>query len=311
MLIYPLFRYGKMLIIIMGERDLFGYIKVDSANLLGKEYEAYKGIYCTLCKQLGKDYSVFARFILSYDCTFYAMLGLDLAQQPPCYKQGRCRFNPFKKCHYANTETSAFSLAAAFSVISAYYKLRDNLLDSPWYKRILYRPVQPFFASWRKKAARRYPEIEKSVAKMMDEQWKAEHDPACELDRAAQPTADMLGEMCALLTESIPLRDGLSKETTKRVLQTMGYFMGRWIYLIDAADDLEKDRKHRNFNPFLLPNADSSAAYIEGTLNHALSEALLAYGLYEKGRYDSIIRNVLCVSCVNIQAKILSPDTED
>ena len=66
----------------MGERDLFGYIKVDSANLLGKEYEAYKGIYCTLCKQLGKDYSVLARFILSYDCTFYAMLALDLAEEP-------------------------------------------------------------------------------------------------------------------------------------------------------------------------------------------------------------------------------------
>lgn len=304
-----------MMIINMGERDLFGYIKVDSANLLGKEYEAYKGIYCTLCKQLGKDYSVFARFILSYDCTFYAMLGLDLAEKPPCYQQGRCRFNPFKKCHYAQTDYEVFSLAAALSVISAYYKLKDNLIDSPWYKRILYRLVQPFFASWHKKAERRYPEIEASVSNMMEEQLKAEQDPDCVLDRAAQPTADMLGEMCALLTRRIPLREPLDQNTAKRIFHTMGYYMGRWIYMIDAADDLEKDKKHHNFNPFLLPNTDSSVGNIEGLLNHALSEALLSYGLYEKGRYDSIIQNVLRVSCVNIQAKILTnfqtTDTED
>lgn len=294
------------MIINMGDMDLFGYIKVDSANLLGKEYEAYKGIYCTLCKQLGKEYSVFARFILSYDCTFYAMLGLDLCQEPPCFKEGRCRFNPFKKCHYADTKTKAFSLAAALSVISAYYKLKDNLLDSPWYKRIIYRLVQPFFASWRKKAAKKYPEIDQSVSKMMEEQLKAENNPDCVLDRAAQPTADMLGEMCALLTEDISLRDNLDQNTTKRVFQTLGYYMGRWIYLIDAADDYEKDKIHHNFNPFLLPNTDDSVENIRGNLNHALSEALLSYGLYEKGRYDSIINNVLCVSCVNIQNKILS-----
>ena len=285
---------------------MFGYIRVDRANLLGKEYEAYKGIYCSLCKQLGQDYSVFARFILSYDCTFYAMLCLDLAEEPPCYQQGRCRFNPFKKCQYAKTETAALSLAAALSVISAYYKLKDNLLDSPWYKRLLYRPIQPFFASWHKKAAKRYPEIEQSVSKMMNEQYIAEHNVDCVLDMAAAPTATMLGEMCALATDQIPLRASLDKEKTSRVLRTTGYLLGRCIYLIDAADDYEKDRQRHCFNPFLLTDTDDLYAYMEGSLNHALSEALLSYGLYEKGRYDGIIQNVLCVSCVNIQSKILS-----
>lgn len=291
---------------MMGEKDLFGYIKVDKANLLGKEFDAYNGIYCALCKQLGKDYSVFARLILSYDCTFYAMLGLDLAVQPACYQQGRCRFNPFKKCQYADTQTDAFSLAAALSVISAYYKLKDNLLDSPWYQRILYRLIQPFFASWRKKAAVKHPEIDSSVSSMMDRQLEAEQNEECVLDMAAEPTAMMLGEMCALLTEHIPLREPLQKDRTKRILRAMGYAMGRWIYLIDAADDYEKDQSHHNFNPFLLREADDLPAEMKANLNHALSDALLAYGLLDKGRYDSIILNVLCVSCVNIQNGILS-----
>lgn len=286
---------------------MFGYIKVDQANLLGKEYEAYKGIYCSLCKHLGKDYSVFARFILSYDCTFYAMLALDLTPTPPCYQQGRCRFNPLKKCNYAESDTEALSLAAALSVISAYYKLLDNLHDSPWYKRIAYRLVQPFFASWRKKAAKRYPEIDASVKKMMENQWKAEADPDCVLDQAAEPTAVMLSEMCALLTERIELRSDLDKKRTVRILSATGYFIGRWIYLIDAADDYEKDQKEHNFNPFLLPSVttDDLSHYMKASLNHALSEALLSYGLLEKGRYDSIILNVLTISCVNIQNKII------
>lgn len=287
---------------------MFGYIRVDRANLLGKEFDAYKGIYCALCKQLGKDYSVFSRFILSYDCTFYAMLALNITTVAPCYKQGRCRFNPFKKCLYAETESKALSLAAALSVISAYYKLKDNLIDSPWYKRLLYRPLQPFFALWRRKAAKNYPEIDASVKKMLDDQLKAESDPHCVLDKAAQPTADMLSEVCALLPDHISCDERFDKIKLKRILGAMGYYMGRWIYLTDAADDYEKDKKRNGFNPFLLSDvsADQLPSYIEASLNHSLSEALLSYGLLDKGRYDSIIMNVLCRSCVNIQNEIVS-----
>lgn len=288
---------------------MFGYIKVDQANLLGKEYEAYKGIYCSLCRQLGRDYSVLARFILSYDCAFFAMLALDLAEKPPCYKQGRCRFNPLKKCSYAGTQTVALSLAAALSVISAYYKLRDDLLDSPWYKRLVYRLIRPFFAGWRKKAARNYPQIEASVSKMTEDQQTAENSGDCVLDMAAAPTAVMLGEMCAMLTEYIPLRKELDPVRSRRILGSMGYFMGRWIYLIDAADDYEKDKKHGQFNPFLLPGISATSEFMEASLNHALSEALLSYGLLEKGRYDRIILNVLQCSCVKIQNKIIGKDT--
>ncbi len=287
---------------------MFGYIKVDQANLLGKEYEAYKGVYCGLCKQLGRDYSIFARFILSYDCTFYAVLALDLAETPPCYQQGRCRFNPFKKCSYAETQTSALRLAAALSVLCAYYKLLDDLADSPWYKRMLFRLIQPFFASWRKKAAKNYPELDAAVFEMLTAQFEAEKDRSCVLDQAAAPTAEMLRKACELLPAQLVLRKDLEPERTRRIIGTMGYFLGRWVYLIDAADDYEKDVRRHNFNPFLLSEhpEDELAQYMEQTLNNALSEALLSYGLLETGRFDPIIRNVFCSSCVKIQNSILS-----
>ena len=286
---------------------MFGYIKTDRANLLGKEYDAYRGIYCGLCKQLGREYSIFARLILSYDCTFYAMFAMSLAEDTPSYCAECCRFNPLKKCIYAETKTKALSLAAALSVSSAYYKLRDDLLDSPWYKRIVYRLFQPVFSLWHKKSRKKYPDIDKALEKAMVDQISAESDPNCSIDKAAEPTANMLAAVCELIPDEIEVKSSDTKKL-KRVLRAFGYFLGRWVYLIDAADDLEKDKKSGSFNPYLsLDTADNNIAEaILPTLNHALSETLLSYGLLDKGRFDSIILNVLKDSCVKVQNEILT-----
>ena len=285
---------------------MFGYVRVDRANLLGKEYDTYKSIYCALCKQLGKDYSVFARLILSYDCTFYAMLILSLADKDPTFYNARCRFNPIKKCAYAKTDSKALSLAAALSVSSAYYKLRDNLADSPWYKQIGYRMLQPFFASWRRKCEKKYPRMVEILKNMMEQQLAVEKDPACHLDMAADPTAKMLSEVCGLIPDEVRLRTRIDPEKVKRILSAFGYFFGRWIYLIDAADDYEDDVRHGRFNAFALADyGDQLAQQVTMTLNHCLSEALLSYGLLDKGIFDSIILNVLKSACVNIQTDIV------
>lgn len=285
---------------------MFGYVKVDRANLLGKEYDTYKSIYCALCKQLGRDYSIFARFILSYDCTFYAMLIMSLAEKDPTFYSARCRFNPLKKCAYAQTESKALSLAAALSVSSAYYKLRDNLADSPWYKRIGYRMIQPFFSSWKRKCLKKHPQMVEILKDMSESQFNAEKDPGCHLDMAADPTATMLSKVCGLIPDEVKLRTKADPEKVKRILSTFGYFFGRWIYLIDAADDYEDDVRHQRFNAFALGKQhDDMPGYLTATLNHCLSEALLSYGLLEKGIFDSIILNVLKSSCVNIQTQII------
>lgn len=287
---------------------MFGYIKVDRANLLGKEFDAYRAVYCSLCKQLGRDYSLLARFILSYDGTFYAVLGLNLASDTPCYTRGRCRFNPLKPCHYIKNEEKIMSLAAALTVSSAYYKLKDNLHDLPWFRRIGYRLIQPLVALWRRKAKRRYPDIDRALANMLSAQWLAEANPDCVLDEAAEPTAHMLSEVCGILVRNIDLHPRYQPDNTLRIIQSIAYFLGRWIYLIDAADDYEKDQRLGGFNPYFLTNKNEAPCKeaILPSLNHALSEALLAYGLLEKGRFDPVISNVLCISCVNIQSQILN-----
>ena len=135
---------------------MFGYLQIQKSELLVREYEAYKAVYCGLCKQMGKDYSFLTRFSLSYDCTFYAMLLMAVKRSCTGFKDGRCRFNPLKKCKYALSENDSYSKASAFSVISVYYKLKDDLSDSKFFKKLLVRLILPFFSHWHKKAIRKY-----------------------------------------------------------------------------------------------------------------------------------------------------------
>ena len=203
-------------------------------------------------------------------------------------------------------------MAAALSVSSAYYKLKDNQIDSPWYKHIVYRLAQPLFSHWHKKARKRYTDIDKAVEEMLRQQIEAENDPNVSIDQAANPTAQMLASVCEIIPDHVAIK-AEHPEQVKRILNSFGYFLGRWIYLIDAADDYDKDLRHHNFNPFNSVVTDRAQVKdtVTPILNHALSEALLSYGLLDPGRYDAIILNVLKLSCVLIRDSILDRYTSD
>ena len=287
---------------------MFGYIRIDKDELSEQEYERYRAVYCSLCRQLGKEYSVFARFILSYDCTFYALIVMSLSKECPEFKDGRCRFNPTKKCSYCISDQHALSQAAALSVSSAYFKLIDNIRDSGFFKKFGCRMIKPIFSRWRDKAKKKYPFIDKAVEDLMISQEKVEKNPSCSVDEAADPTATMLSAICSSVPDQFSLQLSYDIEKQKRILSTLGYFLGRWIYLMDAVDDYEDDGKKGGFNPFIIAgyNNENIAQNVLPILNHSLSEVLLTYGLLDKGRYDEIISNILYSACVKVQKSTLS-----
>lgn len=281
---------------------MFGYLQIQKSELLVREFEAYKAVYCGLCKQMGKDYSFLARLSLSYDCTFYAMLIMSVKRSCKGFKDGRCKFNPLKKCKFAVSEDDSYSKASAFSVISAYYKLKDNLSDDSFFKKLLTYMVMPFFSCWRKKAVKKHPEIDAIVSEMMDMQCKAEHSENTSLDMSAHPTAYMLANLFALEAKN---------EMDKRVYYEFGYHLGRWIYLIDAADDLQKDIKNGNFNPFRNIRSDNLKEYITAVLNQSLARAYDAYNLIDIKDFKGILDNMMLLGFPATQNRIIRKhDTE-
>ena len=283
---------------------MFGYLQIQKSELLVREFDAYKSVYCGLCKQMGKDYSILARFSLSYDCTFYAMLLMSVDRSCTGFKDGRCTCNPLKKCKFALSSSDCYSKAAAFSIVSAYYKLKDDISDSKFFKRLLCRLVLPFFSHWRKKALKNYLQLDNYVSQMMDLQYKAEHNKERLVDESAHPTALMLANVFSLETED---------ELLKRVFYEFGYQLGRWIYLIDAADDIKKDEKSGNFNPFINPiNGDeTSSDYISLILNQSLARAYDAYNLIDIVDFKGILDNMMLKGFPTVQNRVISKlDTE-
>lgn len=218
------------------------------------------------------------------------------------FKDGRCRFNPLKKCKYAISENDSYSKASAFSVISVYYKLKDDLTDSKFFKKLLVRMVMPFFSHWHKMAAKKYPDIEKYAFEMMELQHSAENSNEISLDKSAHPTAHMLANVFALEAED---------EMQKRVFYEFGYHLGRWIYLIDAADDYEKDKKSGNFNPFLKVNTDCDMKdYMTAVLNQSLARAYDAYNLIEITDFKGILDNMMLLGFPATQNRVINKTTE-
>ena len=266
---------------------VFGYLKIQKSELLVREYEAYKAVYCGLCKQMGRDYSFLMRMTLSYDCTFYAMLLMSLGSSCKGFKDGRCTCNPLKKCKFAVDSGEAYRKAAAFSVVSVYFKIADDIKDSGFLKSLLLRIIKPFFSHNRKKAKMHYPELDKIVSDMMQLQNEAETNAEISVDSSAHPTAKMLAELFSLEAEN---------DNQKRVYYEFGYHIGRWIYLIDAADDLDKDIEKDNFNPFYdkKNKVKKDVQSITATLNQSLARAYDAYNLIDnikdfKGILDNMI----------------------
>ena len=275
---------------------MFGYLQIHKDELKVKEYEAYKSVYCGLCKQLGRDYGFMTRLILSYDCTFYAILLMSLKRSCTGFSDGRCKFNPLKKCKFADCKDNAYSKASALSVISAYYKVVDDIDDSGFFKRIALKIVKPFFGRRQKKAARRFPEIEIIVSEMMKNQKAAENDELVTIDKAANPTAKMISDLAAL--------EG-GNDLQKRVLSEFGYQIGRWVYLIDAADDYEKDKKSGNFNPFIKADINDKD-YINSVLSQSLARAYDAYNLLDIIDFKPIIDNMMLYGFPNKQNAVLN-----
>ena len=274
---------------------MFGYLQIQKSELLVREFEAYKSVYCGLCKQMGKDYSFLTRLSLSYDCTVYAMLLMSVSRTCKGFKDGRCTFNPLKKCKFALCESDCYSKASAFSVISVFYKLKDDLKDEGVFRKLLARLLLLFFSHWQKKAAKKYSDIDKYISEMTTLQAEAEADENCSVDMAAHPTGYMLANVFALEAEN---------DTDRRVFYEFGYHLGRWIYLVDAADDIEKDSKKKNFNPFISLKEEYDEQRIVSALNQSLARAYDAYNLIDIKDFRGILDNMLLLGLPSVQNKV-------
>ena len=285
---------------------MFGYVRPFKPYLRMFEYDTYRGVYCGLCKTIGRIFGFIPRFTLSYDFTFLSLIDLSVNEVKMSAEKQRCIAHPLKKTICVNC-----SLGLDYSSYSAmlliYHKLKDDLYDNEFSHKIRSLVLLPFFNGAYKKASLKYPELAGVIEEQMKSQRQIEAEKCQKIDIACEPTAKIMEAIFGELTD----------DERKKDLQRFGYLLGRYIYLCDALDDVKDDYKKKNYNPLLmqydtdkdkkeLPADDYNKikAYVKDSVNFTLGELAEVYVRLDLKMYKPIIDNVIYLGLRNVHELI-------
>lgn len=260
---------------------MFGYIRAYKPEMTFSQYDIYKGIYCSLCKAIGKNYGLLARMTLSYDFAFFALMRMSVSDTCSGFKKSRCSFNFTKKCLECSLSDEDLVFSCDVSMLMVYFKYLDNIQDSRGVKRAFLRLFSSYFKRIGSKGKKRSPEAYEILEKMHFDQIEAENNESVIFDQACHPSADALGKLLSC-----------GKNDQKNNLYKFGYMIGRWVYIIDALDDYQKDKTENNFNPFLFVE-NFNVDYAVSSLNLTVSEAISALEKMKIIKYKKIIENIV------------------
>lgn len=282
---------------------MFGYLRPYKPELKMKDFAVYKAVYCGLCHTLGRRYGFLSRMILSYDATLMCILNMSLNSGCCGFEKCRCPVKPYKKCDMAR-QNSTVDYWSDVSVILGYYKVKDDLRDGNIGKKAVSLLALPFFSAFYKKAAKKNPFAAKCAGEYIKAQTVIEEKVCGLIDEAAAPTAKLMARL---------LSHNTAGSAQARVLERMGYFIGRWIYLADAADDVDRDNKSGGYNPLAAaagknPSAKpgETARLAEPLLNSCVFEITTALALLDIWRYADIINNVFYLGMPEVKKAIFS-----
>lgn len=214
---------------------MFGYVTINKDALSAEEYQRFRAQYCGLCHVLAQRYGKVGRAVLSYDMAFLSALLASLYEPEERAGEERCGARPAKPHAYVFSEATEY--AADMNIALAYHVCADHAKDD---KSASARAQMKLLAKPYARVKELHPETCAAIEACIAAIAEIERDPAAGLDAPANETGQLLGAVYVW-------KDDLWAPT----LHDMGAALGRFIYVMDAYDDLAADEKRGRFNPLL------------------------------------------------------------
>ncbi len=222
---------------------MFGYVVINEPELKIKDYREYRGVYCGLCQTLKHKYGPFGQLCLNNDMTFMALLHMSLYEDEEISGERiyRCKLHPTRKLKIY--ENPCLDYAADMTLVLNYYLARDHWMDD---RKPQALAQMMLLRGKVKKLSRIYPRQFRAVKNYVYRLEAAERAGEKDLDVLAGLTGTMLGEV---MNWKDDIWSGMLKE--------VGFYLGKFIYLMDAYEDLDKDITKHRFNPLTLYRSQS------------------------------------------------------
>ncbi len=259
---------------------MFGYINVNSQELSEENKEIYQSFYCGLCRRLRHYFGAKGQLLLNYDMTFLVVLLTGL-YEPPCETAPfTCAMHPTKKRNYCINETTDY--AAKMNLLLAYYNLVDDWKDDKNYtKKTISGLIYKDFLQ----VEQEYPRQAKAISSYIEKLSELEQKKERNIDVVAGLTGEMLGEIFAW-----------KQDEWYDELKTLGFYMGKFIYLMDAYEDLDSDEKHNSYNPLLLLREEQDKDFevlVRLMMTSMMSECAKSFERLPILLHADILRNIL------------------
>ena len=278
---------------------MLGYVKVNKDELKLREYNVYKSYYCGLCKTLKSEYGYFSRFVLNYDSVFLALLLSSVTEDEYDCKNEICIAHPTKKTPIMQKNKS-LTYSAAAMVILVLLKLEDDIRDEKSIKALL---VYFLLLSTKRKVKKNYKELYDNCKDKINKLSDLEKNKCSDIDKLSDVFANVLKVLFA--------PDFITDENKARILSHIGYLLGRFIYIIDAYEDMEKDKKKKNFNPFILSKEPPDVGELLNSLTFDLSSMANTYELLDLKINKPILDNIIYLGLSGVLDKTLKGEQKN
>ncbi len=240
---------------------MFGYVTICEPELKMKDLRKYKAYYCGLCRKLKEDYGTMGQMTMTYDMTFAIILLSSLYEAKNRINHHRCKVHPVK--NQASFENEITQYAADMNVLLAYNHMKDDCADEKKVSGLLGGGLLKKKAE---KIAKQYPRQSKAIRESLQELSDCEKETSQEIDRSA-------GCVVRLLADLFVYKEVMWEQTRRR----RGFFLGKYIHIMDAYEDLKEDLHKQCYNPLK--------------------------SLYERADYEEQIRQILCMMIAECSAE--------
>ena len=214
---------------------MFGYVNVNWKELDEARKRRYGAVYCGICRRLREQASQTARLCLRYDMAFLSLLLMSLYEPEEESGPNACMLHPVKKRPWV--DNAYIRYGADMNLALAFYNCLDDWQDD---QKLAAKAMAEHLEGFMPELEMRYPRQCVAIRDCIAELSRLEKENCPNPDAVANCFGRLMGELLVY-----------EEDLWADILRQMGFHLGRFIYLLDAAVDYRRDKKKHKYNPYI------------------------------------------------------------